>query len=288
MSSKPLHRVSGAAALARAGAGDPATLASQSPAFYPDDPIAADDDMSLDASKVGADRGLERVRFRREHVRRSRASGTTFARATSTRSTKCPTRAGSPTASAARRPSTAELVRGPDRLDAISLDGWKVSGAKGSGLQPGFRMTDPSGQLYQIEFDPPSNPEMATGAEIIGTAFYHAFGYHTVEVYLAELDPAADRDPADARASRSAARRTAPAMTRRDIDNVLRRAARHAERPLPRAGEPVRRRARRSATSGTTAPARTIRTTSSRTKTGASCAARGCSARGSITTTRAA
>ena len=44
-------------------------------------------------------------------------------------------------------------------------------------------MTDPSGQLYQIEVDPPSNPEMATGAEIIGTAFYHAFGYHTVEVY---------------------------------------------------------------------------------------------------------
>ena len=51
-------------------------------------------------------------------------------------------------------------------------------------------MTDPSGHLYQIEFDPPSNPEMATGAEIIGTAFYHAFGYHTVEVYVAELDPA--------------------------------------------------------------------------------------------------
>ena len=51
-------------------------------------------------------------------------------------------------------------------------------------------MTDPHGQLYQIEFDPPSNPELATGAEIIGTAFYHAFGYHTVEVYLAELDPA--------------------------------------------------------------------------------------------------
>ena len=93
-------------------------------------------------------------------------------------------------------------MRGPDRFESISLDGWKVSGAKGSGLQPGFRMTDPSGQLYQIEFDPPSNPEMATGAEIIGTAFYHAFGYNTVEVYLAELDPANDRDRSRPRASR--------------------------------------------------------------------------------------
>ena len=32
---------------------------------------------------------------------------------------------------------------------------------------------------------------MATGAEVVGTAFYHAFGYHTVDVYLAEIDPAA-------------------------------------------------------------------------------------------------
>ena len=64
-----------------------------------------------------------------------------------------------------------------------------VSGGKSTGVQPGFRMTDPQGQLYQIEFDPPDNPEMASGAEIIGTAFYHAFGYHVVDVYLAELDP---------------------------------------------------------------------------------------------------
>ena len=52
-------------------------------------------------------------------------------------------------------------------------------------------MTDPSGHLYQIEVDPPSNPELASGAEIIGTAFYYAFGYHTVDVYPAEID--ADR-----------------------------------------------------------------------------------------------
>ena len=52
-------------------------------------------------------------------------------------------------------------------------------------------MTDPAGQLYQIEVDPPSNPELASGAEIIGTAFYHAIGYNTVDVYLAEIDRAA-------------------------------------------------------------------------------------------------
>src|SRR5262245_63439797 len=85
--------------------------------------------------------------------------------------------------------TVAEVVRGPDRQERLSLDGWVVSGGKGAGIQPGFRMTDPSGQLYQIEVDPPSNPEMASAAEIVGTAFYHAFGYSTVEVYLADIDP---------------------------------------------------------------------------------------------------
>ena len=86
-------------------------------------------------------------------------------------------------------------------------------------------MTDPSGHLYQIEFDPPSNPEMATGAEIIGTAFYHAFGYHTVEVYLAELDPANIEIAPDARILDPliGERRR---LTRRDVDEVLRRGAR--------------------------------------------------------------
>lgn len=121
--------------------------------------------------------------------------------------------------------STAELVRGPDRFDSISLDGWLVSSGKSTGVQPGFRMTDPSGHTYQIEFDPPSNPEMASGAEIIGTAFYHAFGYYTVDVYLAELDPQNIRiaetamlwDPLAGDKRR---------MTRRDVNNVLRKAAR--------------------------------------------------------------
>src|SRR4029453_16439244 len=162
---------------------------SQSPVFYPDDPIAFDDDMSLDASKV--------VPIEDSNVYDFVAN--TFTNPGTrhdVRALNVNTIGEVPDSSwfvnrlGQRTLSTAELVRGPDRFDSVSLDGWKVSGGKSSGLQPGFRMTDPSGQLYQIEFDPPSNPEMATGAEIIGTAFYHAFGYHTVDVYLAELDPA--------------------------------------------------------------------------------------------------
>jgi hypothetical protein len=121
----------------------------------------------------------------------------------------------------------AELVRGPDRFESVSLAGWTISGGKSTGLQPGFRMTDPSGHLYQIEFDPPTNPEMATGAEIIGTAFYHAFGYHTVDVYLAELDPAAIEIAPKARIEDPLIGQRRQ-LTRRDVDDVLRRGARLA------------------------------------------------------------
>ena len=125
--------------------------------------------------------------------------------------------------------TVADVVRGPDRTtSSVSLDGWIVSAGKSSGLQPGFRMTDPAGQLYQIEFDPPSNPEMATGAEMIGTAFYHALGYHVVEVYLALLDPATlvISDQATIFEPLRAERRR---LTRRDIDSVLQRAARRPD-----------------------------------------------------------
>jgi hypothetical protein len=199
-------------------------VSSQSPTFYPDDPIAFDDDMSLDASKV--------VPIEDSNIYDFVAN--TFANPGirhDVRALNVNTIGEVPDSSwfvnriGQRTFSTAELVRGPDRFDSVSLDGWKVSGGKSSGLQPGFRMTDPSGHLYQIEFDPPSNPEMATGAEIIGTAFYHAFGYHTVDVYLAELDPAKIEIAPNARITDPLVGERR-ALTRRDVDDVLNRGAR--------------------------------------------------------------
>ena len=196
----------------------------QRPVFYPDDPIAIDDDMALDASKVAPiedSNGYDFVAntFAKPGVRHDVRAGNVNTIDEVPDSSWFANRIGR------ARMSTEEIVRGPDRLKTISLDGWRVSGGKSSGLQPGFRMTDPSGQTYQIEFDPPSNPEMATGAEVIGTAFYHAFGYHVVEVYIAELDPATLAIAPDARITDPliGERRR---LTRRDIDGVFARAAR--------------------------------------------------------------
>ena len=39
-----------------------------------------------------------------------------------------------------------------------------------------------------MKFDPVSNLEMATGADVIGSAFFHALGYNVPENYLVTFD----------------------------------------------------------------------------------------------------
>jgi hypothetical protein len=194
------------------------------PPFLPDDPILVDDDAALDASRVSEVEDTSGFDFL---VNTFGTPGELRDVAAMNVNTvdEVPDSSWF-TGRIGRSPmSLADIVRGPDRVSSISLEGWVVSGGKSSGRQPGFRMSDPSGQLYQIEFDPESNPEMATGAEVIGTAFYHAMGYHTVDVYIAELDP--DRlvigDRATVFDTRLGERRP---VTRRDINEVLSRAAR--------------------------------------------------------------
>ena len=197
---------------------------SAGPRFYPDDPVWSEDDRALDASKMGEIEDTGGYDFvvntfgdtgERRDVRAMNVNTVD----------EVPDSSWFTNRIGRRSMTVAEVVKGPDQLERVSLDGWVVSGGKGSGLQPGFRMSDPAGQIYQIEVDPPSNPELASGAEVIGTAFYYAIGYHVVEVYLAEIDRAAlviseqatIRDPLNGRRRR---------MKNYDLDNVFDRAAR--------------------------------------------------------------
>jgi hypothetical protein len=200
---------------------------SAAPRFYPDDPVWRDDDRAFDASKAVAiedPNGFDFVvnTFTSPGERRD-------VRALNVNTVdEVPDSSWFTNRIGRGAMSVADVVKGPDHLEHISLDGWVVSGGKSTGVQPGFRMTDPSGQLYQVEVDPPSNPELASSAEIIGTAFYYAFGYSAVEVYLAEIDRATVtvseratiRDPLNGK------RR---ALRKSDLDQVFDNAARKAD-----------------------------------------------------------
>jgi hypothetical protein len=122
-----------------------------------------------------------------------------------------------------------DIVRGPDRVARLNVRRWVIIAGKDSGRQPGFRAidaADPTRHVFQIEFDPRGNPELATGAEIIGTAIYHALGYNVVDVYLTDIDADALSIAPDATISVDGKRRR---FTRHDLAVLLRNVARKAD-----------------------------------------------------------
>jgi hypothetical protein len=201
-----------------------ATAKHVGPTFYPDDPIWSDDDTVRDAAKVVAVDDSGGYDFLVNTF--AHAADRTKVRAMNVNTIdEVPDSSWFVNRIGHRDMSLAELKRGADRFDAISLDGWVVTGGKEGGVTPGFRMADRSGHTYQIKVDPPANPEMSTGAEIISADFYHAIGYHTVDGYLAELDPDRLVIAKNATIFDVLAGKKRP-LERRDIDNVLRHAAR--------------------------------------------------------------
>jgi hypothetical protein len=210
--------------LALVAAGGIVAPESAAPRFYPDDPLWTDDDRAIDASKATPIEDSNAYDFvvntfghpgERRDIRALNVNTVD----------EVPDSSWFTNRIGRNGLGVREIVRGPDRMERAVLTGWRVSGGKSTGAQPGFRMSDPEGQLYQIEVDPPSNPELASGAEIIGTAFYHAIGYNVVEVYLAELDreslviapDATIRDPLNGRRRK---------LKKYDLDHVFSRAAR--------------------------------------------------------------
>ena len=83
--------------------------------------------------------------------------------------------------------SVQDVIRGPYRGQPPQAGPWSIVAAKSEGISPGLTVRDSTGTLYFIKFDPPSNPEMATGAEVISTRLFWALGYNVPENYLATL-----------------------------------------------------------------------------------------------------
>lgn len=87
-----------------------------------------------------------------------------------------------------RRMSIEELVRGPGNSNSPVLP-LTVTGAKTEGVTPGFTVKDAKGRRYQIKFDTKLNPELATGADVMGTKFFWALGYFTPQNYIVTFTP---------------------------------------------------------------------------------------------------
>ena len=85
---------------------------------------------------------------------------------------------------AARRMTRAELLAGPGASKAPAAGPWLIVSAKSEGITPGFVIEDTKGRRYYLKFDPLHYPEIATAADVIGSRFFYALGYHTPENYI--------------------------------------------------------------------------------------------------------
>ena len=195
----------------------------QSPRFFADDPIRLDDDMAQDASGAVPVEGSNGYDFA-EH---------TFLKVGDRRDVRAmnvntmdevPDSSWFTNRIGTREMTLEEIVRGPNQTDTIDFESWPIVQEKSSGITPGYRIRDPEGRLYQLKFDPPSNPEMASGAEVIGAAIYHAIGYNVVQGYVVEVDPEKIVISPEATTVDMSGRQRR--MRRSDIDRLLERAAR--------------------------------------------------------------
>jgi len=166
------------------------TLATQSatPTFFPDDPLQVDNDRALDAGKAARIEGSNGYDFAEQTFLKP-GDREPIAAVNINTIDEVPDSSWFTNRIGRRAMSIDEIVRGPNTLETPNIDDWPVVEGKSSGITPGYRIVAPDGRLYQVKFDPPSNPEMASGAEVIGAALYHALGYNVVQGYIVEVDP---------------------------------------------------------------------------------------------------
>lgn len=75
-----------------------------------------------------------------------------------------------------------ELTRGQIVVGPPDTTGdWEVFRPKIGGTTGGFWIKDIKGNSYLIKFDPPGYGELATGAGVVGSRYFHACGYNVPE-----------------------------------------------------------------------------------------------------------
>jgi hypothetical protein len=81
-----------------------------------------------------------------------------------------------------------ELVRGPGDSHAPADGAWTVLSGKMEGIMPGLVIRDSAGRRYFLKFDPKTNPDMASAADVIGSKLFYDLGYNTPENYIVAFD----------------------------------------------------------------------------------------------------
>jgi len=125
-------------------------------------------------------------------------------------------------------PITAEqIARGTNTGAPPDPSRWVLTREKTSGAHPGFTARDAKGDTWFLEFDPPYYPEGATAAVAVATKIFWALGYNQVESYLTTFDPKRVEFDPQATLRRPSGARTP--FTQDDMNAILERVARRKD-----------------------------------------------------------
>jgi hypothetical protein len=128
----------------------------------------------------------------------------------------------------ARAMTLDELVRGPTRGEGPdTARPWTVIAGKTEGITPGFTVRDARGDVYFVKPDPRAYPNLSTAADVIGSRFFHAFGYFVPENHVAYVRRAGLSVGPQARIR--VPNHGQRAMTEADLDQILSGAYRRAD-----------------------------------------------------------
>jgi hypothetical protein len=198
----------------------------QAPRFYGDDPIGREPEPQ-DASKVEPwkigllyDLGYQLVVTSRRTPSNTRAQNINTI-------DEVPDSSWFTNRIGSRPVSVDEVLAGTTQGPPPAAERWTVIREKTSGFAPGFTATSANGETWFLSFDPPTNPEGATGALAVANRIFWALGYNQVETFLTTVDPShIDIDPG-ATARRPSGERSP--LTGKDLAEVMERAHRNAD-----------------------------------------------------------
>ena len=202
------------------------SASTQSPRFYPDDPIAREPE-SQDASKAASYDPSQMYELLENLFVTSKYKPSGLRAKNINTIDEVPDSGWFTNRVGSRTVTTEELVRGPNVGEPPDPSKWVLIREKTAGAHPGFTATDAKGHTWFLEFDSPEYPEGATAAVAVATKIFWALGYNQVESFLTTFDTKNTTIDPTATVRRPNGKRTS--FTQDDMNAILERVKRNKD-----------------------------------------------------------
>ena len=203
-----------------------AVPSTQSPRFYPDDPIARAPE-SQDASKAAPYEPSQMYELLYNLFVNSGHEASGLRAKNINTIDEVPDSSWFTNRVGSKPVSIEDLVRGPNVGKPPDPSKWVLIREKTAGAHPGFTATDANGETWFLEFDSHDYPEGPTSAVVMATKIFWGLGYNQVESFITTFDPRKTTIDPKATVRRPSGTRTR--FTQDDMNVILERVKRNPD-----------------------------------------------------------